>query len=38
MQFTVPFELVYRYRSQVHTKHENLVSIKLKSEQKQGKK
>ena len=36
MQFTVFFEFIYSYWNQVHTKHENLLSILLESEQKQG--
>ena len=36
MQFTVPFGFMYRYWNQLHTKHENLFSISLESEQNQG--
>ena len=36
MQFTVSFEFIYRYWNQVHTKHGNLFSISLETEQKQG--
>ena len=36
MQFTVSFEFIYEYWNQVQTKHENLLSISLESEQKQG--
>ena len=36
MQFTASFELVYSYWNQVHNKKENLFSISLESEQKQG--
>ena len=36
MQFTVPFDFIYRYWNQVHTKHENLFSISMESEQKHG--
>ena len=36
MQFTVSFEFIYKYCNQVHTKFENLLSISLESEQKQG--
>ena len=36
MQFIVSFEFTYRYWNQVHTEHENLLSISLESEQKQG--
>ena len=35
MQFTVSFEFICKYWNQVSTKHENLVSISLESEQKQ---
>ena len=38
MQFTVSFEFTYRYWTQVHTKLENLFSMSLESEQKQGRK
>ena len=34
--FTVSFKLIYRYWNQVNTKHENLFSISLESEEKQG--
>ena len=30
------FEFIYRYWSQLHTKHENLFSISLESEERQG--
>ena len=36
MQFTTSFEFIYRYWNQVRTKHENLFSLSLESEQKQG--
>ena len=36
MQFTVPFEFIYTYWKQEHTKRENLFSIWLEPEQKQG--
>ena len=36
MQFNLSFEFIYRYWNQVHTKHENLFSISLESDQKQG--
>ena len=36
MKFAASFEFIYRYWNQVHTKDENLLSIELKSEQKQG--
>ena len=35
MQFTV-FWIIYRYWDQVHSKHENLCIMSLKSKQKQG--
>ena len=35
MQFTVSFEVIYRYWNRVHTKHENMFSRSLESEQKQ---
>ena len=35
MQFRMSFEFVYGHWSQVHTKHENLFSISLETEQKQ---
>ena len=39
MQFSLSFEFIYRYKpDQVYTKHENLFSISLKSEQKQDRK
>ena len=36
MLFTVSFEFVYRCWNQLHAKYENLFSISLESEQKQG--
>ena len=36
MQFTVSFEFIYKYWNQVHTKHENLLTISLELGQKQG--
>ena len=38
MQFNLPFEFIYRYWNQVYTKHENLFSISLGSEQEKGRK
>ena len=35
MQFRMSFEFVYRHWNQAHTKHENLFSISLETEQKQ---
>ena len=37
MQLTVPLEFIFRYWNQVRTKLENLFSISLESEPKQGK-
>ena len=36
MQFNLSVEFIYRYWNQVYTKLENLFSISLESEQKQG--
>ena len=36
MQFNQSVEFIYRYWNQVYTKHENLFSISLESEKKQG--
>ena len=36
MQFTLSFEFIYRYWNQIRTKKENLLSISMESEQKQG--
>ena len=36
MPFALSFEFIYRYWNQLHTQHENLLSIPLESEQKQG--
>ena len=36
MQFNLSFEFIYKYWNQVYTKHENLFSISLESERKQG--
>ena len=38
MQFAVSFEFIFKYWNQVHTKHENLFSISLESEEKQSRK
>ena len=38
MQLTVSFEFMFRYWNQIRTKLENLFSISLESEQKQGRK
>ena len=36
MQFNLSFEFTYKYWNHAYTKHENLFSISLESEQKQG--
>ena len=36
MQFNLSFEFIQGYWNQAYTKYENLLSISLESEQKQG--
>ena len=36
MQLTLSFDFIYRHWNQLHTKHENLLSMSLESEQKQS--